>query len=96
METSPAILVLVPLVLPTALAAGVSPLQLAAVVAVNSTIGAILPPVGVGLFVASQIAGVEPRQVVPRIIPYVLASTVILVLVTLIPDLSLALPRWLS
>jgi C4-dicarboxylate transporter DctM subunit len=96
METSPAILVLVPLVLPAALAAGISPLQLAAVVAVNSTIGAILPPVGVGLFVASQIAGVEPRRVVPKIIPYVLASTLILVLVTVIPNLSLALPNWLT
>ncbi|HEY3748383.1 MAG TPA: TRAP transporter large permease subunit [Pseudonocardiaceae bacterium] len=96
METSPAILVLVPLVLPAALAAGVSPLQLAVVIGVNSTIGAIMPPVGVGLFVASQIAGVEARSVVRGIIPYVLASTVVLLLVTFIPTLSLSLPGWLS
>jgi C4-dicarboxylate transporter DctM subunit len=96
METSPAILVLVPLVLPAALAAGVSPLQLAVVIGVNSTIGAIMPPVGVGLFVASQIAGVEARSVVRRIVPYVLASTVVLLLVTFIPTLSLSLPGWLS
>jgi C4-dicarboxylate transporter DctM subunit len=96
METSPAILVLVPLVLPSALAAGINPLQLAVVIGVNSTIGAIMPPVGVGLFVASQIAGVEARSVVRRIVPYVLASTVVLLLVTFIPTLSLSLPGWLS
>ncbi len=43
-----------------------NPLQLAVVIGVNSTIGAIMPPVGVGLFVASQIAGVEARSVVRR------------------------------
>src|SRR5215475_13199287 len=40
-DAGPSILVVVPLVLPAALAVGISPLQLAAVVAVNSTIGAV-------------------------------------------------------
>lgn len=96
METAPAILVLVPLVLPAALAAGVSPLHLAVVVAINSTIGQILPPVGVSLYVSSDIAKVEARDVVRSILPYVLGSTIVLVLVTVFPVVSLWLPQKLT
>ena len=92
-ETAPSILVMVPLVLPTCLAVGIDPLQLAGVVAVNSTIGLVLPPVGVSLFVASQIARVNPANVVRPVLPYVAGSLVALVLVTSIPSLTLTLPR---
>jgi len=91
-DAGPTILVLVPLILPAALAAGVSPYQLAAVVAINSTIGAVLPPVGVSLYVSSRMANVEPRAALRRVWPYVAGSVLVLVLVTGIPALSL----WLA
>jgi TRAP-type C4-dicarboxylate transport system permease large subunit len=61
-DAAPAILVLLPLIMPAATAIGVSPLQLAAVIAINSSVGAVLPPVGVSLFVASQLAGVDAAK----------------------------------
>lgn len=91
-DAGPTILVLVPLVLPAAIAAGVSPFQLAAIVAINSTIGAVLPPVGVNLYISSRLAGVDPRTALRKVWPYVAGSFVILMLVTLIPALSL----WLA
>jgi C4-dicarboxylate transporter, DctM subunit len=91
-DAGPTILVLVPLILPAALAAGVSPYQLAAVIAINSTIGAVLPPVGVSLYVSSRMANVEPRAALRRVWPYVAGSFLVLVLVTGIPALSL----WLA
>lgn len=91
-DAGPTILVLVPLVLPAALAAGVSPLQLAAVIAINSTIGAVLPPIGVNLYVSSRLAGVNPRAALRRVWPFVAGSVAVLVLVTLVPAVSLWLP----
>ncbi len=91
-DAGPTILVLVPLVLPAALAAGVSPLQLAAVIAINSTIGAVLPPIGVNLYVSSRLASVNPRAALRRVWPYVAGSVAVLILVTLVPAISLWLP----
>lgn len=91
-ETAPSILVFVPLILPAAQAAHVSVLQLGAVVAINSTIGLMLPPVGTALFVSSQIAGVEPRDVIRPVLPYVAMSLVMMIAVILVPPLSLWLP----
>jgi C4-dicarboxylate transporter DctM subunit len=91
-DAGPTILVLVPLILPAVTLAHVSLLQLAAVIAINSTIGAILPPVGVSLYVSAGIAGVSPGRLMRPIVSYVLSSVVVLVLVTVIPSLSTWLP----
>ena len=85
------ILVFVPLVLPTAIAAHISVYQLAAIIGINSTIGVILPPLGIGLYVASGVARVDPSRVVRQLWPYVISSLLVLVLVSAIPPLSLAL-----
>ena len=91
-DAAPAILVLVPLIMPTATVLGVSPLQLAAVIAINSSIGAVLPPVGVNLFVASQLAGVDAGKALRPVLSYVAGSAVVLAIVTLVPWCSTWLP----
>jgi C4-dicarboxylate transporter DctM subunit len=91
-DAGPTILVLVPLILPAVTLAHVNLLQLAAVIAINSTIGAILPPVGVSLYVSAGIAGVSPGRLMRPIVSYVLSSVVVLVLVTVLPSLSTWLP----
>lgn len=85
------ILVFVPLILPAAMAAHISVYQLAAIIGINSTIGVILPPLGIGLYVASGIAEVNPSAVVRRIWPYVAGSVAVLILVSAVPAISLAL-----
>lgn len=91
-DAGPTILVLVPLILPAVEMGHISLLQLAAVIAINSTIGAILPPVGVSLYVSAGIAGVESGRLIRPILSYVGSSVVVLALVTLIPQISTWLP----
>lgn len=91
-ETAPSILVLVPLIMPAAIAIGVNPYQLGAMIAVNSTIGLVLPPVGVSLFVVSQIVGIDPLRALRRIWVYVAGSLFVLLLVTFVPFFSTWLP----
>jgi C4-dicarboxylate transporter DctM subunit len=85
------ILVFVPLVLPTVIAAHISVYQLAAIIGINSTIGVILPPLGIGLYVAAGVARVDAGPVVRRLWPYVISSVLVLIAVSAIPSLSLAL-----
>lgn len=91
-DAGPSILVVVPLIMPAALALGVNPFQLAAVIGINSTIGAVLPPIGINLYISSELANVEPRRVIGKILPYVAGSFVVLIVVTLVPKVSL----WLT
>lgn len=83
------ILIFIPLVLPIVMAAHVNPLQLGAVIAINSTIGLILPPLGIGLYVSSGIAGVKFTRVIRHVWLFVLSSLLVLAAVTFIPALSL-------
>ena len=59
----------------------------------NLCIGICTPPVGSALFVGSSIAGVPVWSVLRPIIPFYLAFAAVLAIVTLVPDVSLLLPR---
>ena len=58
---------------------------------VNLAIGLVTPPVGVNLYVACGIANVDLKGISKAVVPLILASLVVLLLVTYIPQLSLAL-----
>lgn len=87
-EPIPAILLLSPFIIPLAVTLHVSLVQLGAVIVVNSTIGLVLPPLGINLYVASKMAGVESTEVLRRVWPYLLGSVVVLGLVSAIPALT--------
>ena len=91
-ETAPSVLVMVPLLMPLIYTLHIDPLQFGVIFVVNSTIGQIMPPVGVNLFIAAKIGNVPVLRAVPKIIPYVISSLIVLCLVTLIPGLSTWLP----
>jgi len=86
----------VPLFLPVLTKLGVDPVHFGALMTVNLAIGQITPPVGVNLFVACGISGVEPRQVSRAVLPLIGAEVLALLLVTFVPQLSLWLPTALA
>lgn len=96
LETVANILILSPIVVPAAVAAGIDPLQIGVVVVVNLVIGLITPPVGLCLFSISTVTGLKFEAVVSRIWPYLLVQIVVLALICAIPALTLALPRFLG
>ncbi|NCO43337.1 MAG: C4-dicarboxylate ABC transporter permease [Armatimonadetes bacterium CG_4_10_14_3_um_filter_66_18] len=88
--------IFVPLFLPVLTKLGVDPVHFGALMTVNLAIGQITPPVGVNLFVACGISGVEPRQVSRAVLPLIGAEVLALLLVTFVPQLSLWLPTALA
>ncbi|WP_256840450.1 TRAP transporter large permease [Ornithinimicrobium faecis] len=93
METSSAILILAPILLPIALEMGVDPIHLGIIIVMNLEIGMITPPLGLNLFVASGLSGMSVLQVAKAALPSAGVLLFALVLVTYLPILSLALIR---
>ncbi len=93
MESLAAILILVPVLMPIAIKFGIDPVHFGVVVVMNFAIGMVTPPYGITLFVASSIAERNIIQVSRRIVWPWFMMTLILILVTYVPEIALFLPR---
>jgi len=93
MEPSAIIMIMVPLLLPVAVALGIDPIHFGIIIVVNMELGMITPPVGLNLFVTSGITGVSLKDVVIYALPWSMTILVGLLLVTYIPEISLWLPN---
>jgi C4-dicarboxylate transporter DctM subunit len=90
METSSAILILAPILLPVATNLGVDPVHLGIIMVMNLEIGMVTPPLGLNLFVASGMSGMSVLQVARAAIPSALVLLLALLIVTYVPDIALA------
>ena len=93
MEPSAIIMIMVPLLLPVAVALGIDPIHFGIIIVVNMELGMITPPVGLNLFVTSGITGTSLKDVVVYSLPWSMTILVGLLLVTYIPVISLWLPN---
>lgn len=93
MDMTPAVLIFTPIFLPVVTELGLDPVHFGIVMVLNLCIGLCTPPVGTVLFVGTGVAGVTLPRVVRSLLPLYLAMLAALVIVTLVPELSLALPR---
>src|SRR3954447_1202085 len=93
LEGLPAAVVLVPVLFPIATKMGVNPIHFDIVQTAAVGIGIFLPPLGVGLLIALRFAQVPVFRHARYYWPYLLALCAGLLLIILIPELSLLLPR---
>lgn len=91
MDTTPAILILTPILLPIIEGIGMDPIQFGVIMVVNLAIGFVTPPIGVNLFVASSLTDVPVMSIAKKAIPMIGLFLVALLLITFIPAISLAL-----
>ncbi len=93
MESATQIIILTPLLLPVAMKVGVDPVQFGIMFVIACEIGFETPPLGINLFVASEIAETTIEKISRESIIFVIAESTVLVLVSLIPQISLVVPR---
>ena len=93
LEGTTILLVIVPVLLPTARSLGIDLVHFGVVAVVNIMIGLITPPYGLLLFMMMKIAEVSLRDLVREVVPFLGVMIVALALITLFPDLVLFLPR---
>jgi len=82
MDITASVLILTPILLPIAQQLGVDPIHFGLIMVMNLVIGVVTPPVGIVLFVATAITGLSFEQVVKAVMPFLIASLVILGIVT--------------
>jgi C4-dicarboxylate transporter DctM subunit len=92
-DAASAYYIFLPIMLPVIRQLGVDPIVFGVFMTMNLAIGMTTPPVGLDIFMASTISGVPLKEVSVKVVPFILASLVALVLVTFIPTLSLWLPN---
>jgi len=92
MDMTPAVLIFTPIFLPVVTATGMDPLHFGIIMITNLCIGLCTPPVGTCLFVGCGVGKTTIAKVTPALIPFFIAMTVALLLITYVPWFSLALP----
>ena len=94
MDDISAMLICAPLLFPLFIKLGVSPIQMAAILAVNQGTGMITPPVATNLYMASRVAKIPiPEFLKYTMIYLILGNIPVVIMTTYIPQLSTWLPR---
>ena len=96
MDTVPAILILIPILTPMAIARGVQPIHFGILVEVNIALGMAHPPAGNCLFTACAITKVPLEHVIRPLLPFIGVLIVTMMIITYVEDFSMFLPRLLG
>ncbi|PAE09109.1 C4-dicarboxylate ABC transporter permease [Terribacillus saccharophilus] len=91
MDTTAAIIIFTPLLIPVGVELGFDPVQYGMIIILTLVIGFITPPIGVNLFVASEISSLPIMKISKAIVPSIAVMLVALILVILIPEITLLL-----
>ncbi|WHH59097.1 TRAP transporter large permease [Petroclostridium sp. X23] len=92
-DASPATLIFTPLFLPIAMSMGIDPTHFIVITVMGFALGLTTPPYGVCLFSIASVCKISMDKLVRKAMPFYVAMFITLILVTLIPQLSLFLPK---
>lgn len=95
-DTVSALIILTPVTVPIAIAAGIDPLFFGVIVCLTLSLGAITPPVGVVLYVTATIAKTSVEDVTRSLLPYLLVLVGVTMFLAVVPEIVLWLPRLLG
>ena len=95
MDAVPAMILFVPIVLPSAVALGISPIILGLIIIVTLSLGLVTPPYGLCLLLAGSISGLSIEDSFNGVLPYFLSSIAVLALLIIFSDVFLAIPMTL-
>lgn len=93
LDATTIILVMLPLFLPTCAALGIDLVHFGVVAVVNCMIGLVTPPYGMLLFVIGALTGTSIQEILRHLWPFLLVLIGALLILILVPDLTLWLPR---
>ena len=96
LDQSPALLMMVPILLPMATQFGIDPVHFGVLCCFNLTIGLISPPVGMTLFVTANVAKVKLTALFKEVIPFVVLGYATLFLITYVPQIVTFIPNLLK
>jgi TRAP-type C4-dicarboxylate transport system permease large subunit len=93
LEGTTILLVIVPIMIPTARALGLDMVHFGVVVVINVMIGLVTPPFGLLLFIVANMTKQPLAVIVRECVPFIVAAIVVLAIVTFVPETILWLPK---
>ena len=96
MDALPLFIVLMPIIVPAAVALGMEPIHVGILIANNIAISLISPPVGVCLYVACSVGEISIDKVIRPIIPFLMVLVGTLLIISYVPEITLFIPRLLG
>lgn len=93
LDSAVSVIVLGPLLLATATAAGIHPLHFAIIMCLNLTIGLITPPLGLVLFVVCGITNLKFELLCKAAAPFIILESIIVLVITYYPPLTMTIPK---
>jgi TRAP-type C4-dicarboxylate transport system permease large subunit len=85
-------MILIPILLPVVLKLGISPIHFGLIMIMNLMIGTLTPPIGVVLYVTAKVAEIPFERITKATLPFLIPLLIVLLLVTLFPQLTMFLP----
>ena len=96
MDALPALIILMPILVPVGIALGMEPIHLGILVQANVGISLISPPVGVCLYVACGLSKQPIEAVIRALLPFYLVLVVTVLVISYVPEIALFIPRLLG
>ncbi len=91
-ESSAALVILTPILLPIATSLGIDPVHFGVIMIVNLAVGMVTPPLGVNLFITCNIAGIGIETITRSLLPFFVVLILDILIITYVPAISLSLP----
>lgn len=92
MDTTAAIIILVPVLMPVAQMIGMDPLLFGVIMSINLVIGMATPPIGVALYLGAEVAQCRVERLIPPVLSLLAVHVAVLILVSYVPGVALWLP----
>ena len=93
LEGTTIILVILPVLIPTAMALGIDPVHFGVMAVTNIMFGLVTPPYGLLLFMMTKVANVPLREIIREVMPFLGVMLLALMVITYVPSAVLFLPR---
>jgi len=96
MDLAPMLLICTPILMPVIMKFGIDPIHFGMIMLLNLGIGLVTPPVGPTMVIGCAIGRVSMEQITKELWPFYIVMTIVLMIVTYVPEFSLWLPSFLK
>lgn len=96
MDAIPAMILFVPVILPSALQFGIDPVHLGLIVVITLAVGLTTPPYGLCLLLAAKIGDLSIEKSFRAVLPYIAIILVVLLFIAFFPDIAFYVPKMIN
>ncbi|GGB45823.1 membrane protein [Lentibacillus populi] len=96
MDAIPAMILFVPVILPTALQFGIDPIHLGLIVVITLAVGLVTPPYGLCLLLSAKIGNLSIERSFAAVVPYIAIIIVVLLFIAFFPDVAFYIPKMIN